>query len=126
MEGLNVTLSLEKILGEYIEEVDETVQVVFMQVAKEARQQLKETSPKGDHSGNHYADGWTIQNDRKTKTIHVYNKTKPGLTHLLENGHAVKNQYGSYKRYKGKKHIAPVEEWANAEAERRVMEELNR
>lgn len=126
MEGLNVTLSLEKILGEYVEEVDDTVQAVFMTVAKEARQQLKENSPKSERNGRHYADGWTIQNDRKTKTIHVYNKTKPGLTHLLENGHSVRNQFGTWSVYRGKKHIEPVEEWANAEAERRVMEALNK
>jgi hypothetical protein len=54
----------------------------------------------------------------------VYNRTMPGLTHLLENGHVIRNKKGDYGRTSGKKHIKPVEEWAVDELPRRIMEDI--
>jgi hypothetical protein len=47
----------------------------------------------------------------------VYNNAAWELTHLLEHGHAVANQYGEYgTKFNGQKvHIAPAEEKGNAE-----------
>lgn len=47
---------------------------------------------------------------------------------MLENGHAVANQYGNYGhpngRVKGIKHIKPVEQWANAELQAEIERNL--
>lgn len=56
-----------------------------------------------------YAEGWTIKKGKSESTYIVYNKTKPGLAHLLENGHVVTNKKGkSMGHYEGEKHIAPA------------------
>lgn len=116
MESL--TVQLNKILGDYEKEIDETSQRVFAQTAKEAVQRLRATSPKqqdGERSGS-YAKGWTTK--KEGTAVIVHNKTDYQLTHLLENGHALR-QGG---RAKAIPHIKPVEEWANRE----VVQELER
>ena len=116
---MELTVQLDKILGDYEKEIDETSQRVFAQIAKEAVQQLRATSPKqkgGARSGS-YAKGWTTK--KEGTAVIVHNKTDYQLTHLLENGHALR-QGGRWEPEK--KHIKPVEEWANRE----VVQELER
>ena len=111
-------------LHEILEQVDETAKGVaekaINDTAKEAVSKLQSNSPK--RSGK-YAKGWTMKNEGKMDII-VHNKVYR-LTHLLENGHVIKNKYGTYGRVAGIKHIAPVEEWANEEVVRKITEELN-
>jgi hypothetical protein len=99
---------------------------IAKKVAQEGRKKLIEASPRGTGSRKgHYADGWTVS-AVKTGTdkfeFVVHNKKKPGLTHLLENGHVLR-QGG---RAEAIVHIQPVEEWCNEEFERRVKERLER
>ena len=91
----------------------------FNAVAKECVQKLKSTSPK--RSGS-YASGWTVKKEGDDYIVH--NKTDYQLTHLLENGHVIRNAKGEYGRTKAHKHIEPVEQWANEELPRRVMSDL--
>lgn len=99
---------------------------IARKVVSEGRKKLIETSPRGSGSRKgHYADGWTVSaikvgTDKFEFVVH--NKKKPGLTHLLENGHVLR-QGG---RAKAVVHIRPVEEWCNKEFERRVKERLDR
>lgn len=111
-------------LADILDKVEDAVKKAALEgleeTAKQARKKLKETSPKltGD-----YQKGWRVkrvQNGRITDIV-VHNATDYQLTHLLENGHAKKN--GGF--VKPRKHIKPVEEWAQQEAVRKVMEELN-
>ena len=123
MAGYNeLTIELGKVLDEYEKELDENVNIVMHAVAKEAAAKLKAESPK---KTGEYARGWKVKNDFDSKTYTVYNATKPGLTHLLENGHLGRNQYGTWGRVSGKKHIEPVEEWAKAEVMRRIEQRMN-
>ena len=50
------------------------------------------------------------------------------MTHLLEKGHAVKNQYGEpvrgKKRVRGRRHIKPAEVWGVNELLERLRAEL--
>ena len=117
-----LTIELGKVLDEYEKELDENVNVAMHAVAKEAATKLKAESPK---TTGEYARGWKVKNDFDSKTYTVYNATKPGLTHLLENGHLARNQFGTWGRVSGKKHIEPVEEWAKAEVMRRIEQRLN-
>lgn len=107
---------------------DETTEVLHdtaKEVAKEGAKTLKRTSPVGRGSKKgHYADSWYVKTERpkKSKSSNIiHNKMKPGLTHLLENGHQL-HQGG---RAPSITHIKPVEEWCNEEFEKRTEERLS-
>ena len=96
------------IFEEYIEDVTEAADSVCNEVAKYARDRLVQTSPRTEGTGKHYAYGWTVGNkrDRTGKTFSVWNRLKPGLTHLLEDGHYNRDMV---TRTEGKPHIHDVE-----------------
>lgn len=119
--GINLEEELGRILDEYMDDVEETASKVINQVAKEAAQKLKDTSP-GDKAGK-YADGWKVKKGKKLDAV-VYNATRPGLTHLLEESHPIRNQYGTWGRSTARPHIAPVREWAEEEVVKRIEEAL--
>ncbi|MBR3321914.1 MAG: HK97 gp10 family phage protein [Exiguobacterium sp.] len=124
MADRSVSEQLKTVLDEESKHVREVTEQAIKTVSKQAVQRLKTDSPK--KSGD-YANGWTVKRVDGLESI-VYNKTAPGLTHLLENGHAVANQYGNYGhpngRVKGIKHIKPVEQWANAELQAEIERNL--
>ena len=93
-------------LEEYVKGHRDQVAEMVGKAARKCRATLKATSPRGNEA-KHYADGWTVraEGDAYTKTFTVYNKTKPGLAHLLNDGHAAENQYGTYGFVPGDKHI---------------------
>lgn len=112
-----------RILDDYTKEVQQAARKVLAEVANETVQRLKKTSPRNKATnGDHYANGWRAQKNRNSIT--VYNATKPGLTHLLEEPHPISNQYGSYGVSTPQKHIEPAEKWAGDEAVRRIEEVL--
>lgn len=116
----DLTIQLNKILGDYEKSVDEKTKKVFQKVAGECVKQLKSTSPrreKGARAGQ-YASGWASK--KNGNQIVVHNKTDYQLTHLLENGHALR-QGG---RAGAIVHIKPVEEWAQNETVEQVEREL--
>ena len=87
---------------------------------KDARDKLKQTSPKDTGK---YAEGWTTGNYTWTALgaeITVYNAKKPGLAHLLENGHAKRNG----GRVTAKVHIKPVEEEVGRELEKNIRKAI--
>lgn len=102
---------ISKALREYTTEVEEGLEEVKKEVAKEGVKQLKKTSPKltGD-----YAKGWRVKRVGTAQVIH--NATDYQLTHLLEKGHAKRGG----GRVPPKVHIAPVEEKVIEEFEKRV------
>lgn len=109
----DLTAQMEKILNDYGREVAEKVDKIADEAAKSTVAELKRTSPKSGGGGKHYANGWTV---KKTKVpaggsmYTVYNKTKPQLTHLLEKGHVIRNQKGTYGRARAIRHIEPAEQ----------------
>ena len=93
-------------------------------VGKEAVNQLKANSPK--KSGD-YARGWKLKRERGRNGINdvvIHNATDWHLTHLLENGHVVRNKKGTYGRAPAHKHIKPVEEYFNSEVGEEIKREL--
>lgn len=115
-----------KALNEYKDVAEEDFEEVAKSVAKEGAKKLKATSPKGSGKGRkgHYANGWGVTYERKGNgkfRFTVHNKKKPGLAHLLEHGHQLR-QGG---RAKAIVHIKPVEEWCNEEFEKRTEERLS-
>lgn len=109
-----------KQLKSYGDVASEELYQIAKKVAREGTKRLKETSPKGEGSRKgHYADGWTVTAVRKNANAFsfvVHNRKKPGLTHLLENGHALRGG----GRARAFPHIKAVEEWCEEEYQRRV------
>ena len=97
---------IAKGLAEYTQDVVEGINEASNKIANKAVKKLKADSPKD--SGK-YAKGWAKKTEKKfgeTNSHIIYNKNKPGLTHLLEHGHAKRGG----GRTKAKSHIRPVEE----------------
>lgn len=92
---------IKNILKELQTDVQEGMQKASKDTAKEGVADLKSKSPK--RTGK-YAQGWR---QRKTgDSITIYDSTKPGLTHLLENGYTTR----SGKRVKPHPHIKEIEQ----------------
>ena len=113
---------LEQYGAELQENVAEAVKAVSKQGAKAVRSAAQTTFG----GTGAYAKGWTSRADtgRVSAQGYIYNKDLPGLPHLLENGHVVRNKKGTYGRTNGIKHIAPVEDWAVEELPRRILEDI--
>lgn len=116
----NLGLVLQGIVDEYASEATEILKEETKKTAKAAVKNLKMRSPEGKGSRKgHYKDGWTSKAEKEgssSVSYVVYNRTKPGLIHLLENGHA--NRGGG--RTEGKSHVRPVAD----EAERELLNRL--
>lgn len=116
----SVAVQMKDLLDEIDKDVENSAKKNIQQVAKESRQKLRNTSPVKTGS---YARGWAVKREGDMDVI-VHNKTDYQLTHLLENGHVIRNKKGTYGRTHPIKHIAPVEEWAVDELPRRIIEDI--
>lgn len=97
---------IAKGLQEYSSDVIDGIDEVSEKISKNAVKKLKQDSPKNTKK---YSKGWAVKTEKKygeTNSHIIYNKNKPGLTHLLEYGHAKRGG----GRVEGKSHIRPVEE----------------
>ncbi|MBR3279651.1 MAG: HK97 gp10 family phage protein [Lachnospiraceae bacterium] len=120
----SVAVQMKEVLDEYSKDVKDATNNAISKTSKESVQKLRNTSPKDTGK---YAKGWKIKKERGRdgiETVTVHNKTNYQLTHLLENGHVVRNAKGTYGRTNGIKHIAPVEEWAATELPLEIEREL--
>lgn len=104
-------------LKEYSGTCEDQIQEVLQDVAKQAKKKLSSTSP--SRTGK-YKRGWKVTLTRRPGFCKVdIHNTRYQLTHLLERGHRV-----GIGRSPAIVHIAPVEQWAIAEAEKRIQEVL--
>lgn len=119
-KAVDLSIEIKKILDDYSaeasEEVKEAVKTVTKKTAKKVRQNAKSTF----NGTGAYAKGWTskVEVDRMSATGTIYNKNKPWLAHLLENGHAKRGG----GRVAGRPHIKPAEE----EAKKELVDEIER
>lgn len=114
---------LRDVLDEFMASETDKIVDITKEVADELVADLKDTSPRRSVSEKHYADGWTLQAEKVTGggiSAVVYNKTKPGLAHLLENGHAKVNG----GRVAAIPHIKPAEDKWTQELIKRLEAEL--
>lgn len=116
----SVDIQMKELLDEVNKEARDAGANAIKKISKESVQKLRNTSPK--KSGD-YAKGWTTKKVSDMEVV-VHNKTDYQLTHLLENGHVIKNKKGTYGRTRPIKHIAPVEEWAKTALPDEIMREL--
>lgn len=91
---------LDRALDEYETDLTDTFFKAMSKAGKMAKKDIVENS--AEKTGK-YKKGWSIRTKREKYGVDVliYNKTHPRLTHLLENGHVVKNKYGKYGRKNG-------------------------
>lgn len=116
----SVAIQMKQILDEFDEKVNKVLDEAANETADEAADKLRNTSPR---KSGEYAEGWTVKREGHGDVI-VHN-THYQLTHLLENGHVIRNKKGTYGRTSGKKHIKPVETWANKEFQNKIERGLN-
>jgi hypothetical protein len=84
-------------IEEVIEDNEEALQRNVKAAGNKAVRMLKERSRKRKRHGGSYAKGWSADvKTEATGTTCVVHNRQYQLTHLLENGHAIKNQFGSY------------------------------
>jgi hypothetical protein len=116
-ENINTAgAAIAEALAEYDQEIADATKRITDEVAKEAVDDLKKSSPKLTGS---YRKGWRKKQsyaDKRTKRNTVYNKTDYQLTHLLEYGHASRNG----GRVRAIQHIAPVEQAAIEALQERI------
>lgn len=112
-KDIDLAAELEKILDEYKLDVIDDVDKAAFATAKLGVKELKEKSPKSNKAkGGAYAKSWGYTKEKMPFGYTSYvirNRKHYQLTHLLENGHLIKNKYGSYGRTKPIPHIKPVE-----------------
>ena len=98
-------LDINDILNEYSSDIQEAITNEAQSVAKDAANELKNTSPK--RTGK-YRKGWRVKTNKGKGYIEciVHNATNYQLTHLLEKPHVTRNG----GKTTPKVHIAPVEE----------------
>ena len=124
---IDLSKEVNNILKEYASDVEKVLLKTEDEVAAEAVEKLKKTSPRktrGKKAG-HYAKSWDV--DKKAKKQYaqtiIYNKDYQ-LTHLLENGHDVVREGRVVGHAKAQPHIKPVEEWVKKEMVERIEAEL--
>lgn len=105
---------------------DEYKEALFKCMSKAMKMAKKDVVANSPENMGDYKRGWSIRTKRYKYGYEgvIYNKDFPGMTHLLEESHVIRNQYGAPKRpgaYKrtnpergigGKVHIAPAREAA--------------
>ena len=112
--------AVNEILEEYGDAAQEAVEVGCKETAKDASKKLQSAgSFKG---GKEYRKGWTskVEQTRLGAVAVVYNKTKPGLSHLLEFGHALRDG----GRSTAFNFIAPIDEGLGAELTENIEKRL--
>lgn len=120
----DLSATINAIINEYGEQIRNTLDEVIPAVAKDTAKQIQRNAKReGLTNSGDYAKGWKVNVSKNLygdTTATVYQKTKPGLPHLLEFGHATRNG----GRTKPAEHIAPAEKWAEAEVVKRVKEAI--
>ena len=130
--------SVDILLKSYGDECTDAIKEVLPEIGKEAAARLRNDSRRLFNKGKgekHYASGWRrkVTKGNTFVEVGVYNSSKPTVTHLLENGHnglvPIRRKGGGYY-YKsvgwvpGRPHIAPVNDWAQEEALKRLEKKL--
>ena len=120
MGSISVYEQMKDILDEYADRVDEVSIDCAASAARKTATKLKDSSAR---KTGEYAKGWrSKKTDDKGYT--TYNATMPGLTHLLERGHAIVNKKGYFGRVNGDHKIADAEEWGINEYESEIRRKL--
>jgi len=129
---LDLESTIESLLKEYGDDVYEVLGDSVEKVANEATTKLKASNhfAPGGHPSGAYAGSWTHEpqpvNRLQVKET-IYNEDHYRLTHLLENGHVIRNGTGrSFGKAPAYPHIKQVEEWTQEELPKEVKSRLGK
>ena len=114
--------AIAAVLEEYRTEVERGTKEAVREVANAGVKALRETSPRSKNGGD-YAKGWTskVEEGRLGAEAVIYNAAKPGLAHLLEKSHVMRNGTGrTFGMSTPHVHIEPVEQMLNEDFENRI------
>lgn len=112
---------ISNVVKSYSKEIELEVGEATDFVAKSTVQELKRNSPK--RSGK-YARNWTKRKQGPTGQIVFQKDPTYRITHLLENGHALKRGGRTKGEVKGQPHIAIAEEKAVSSLEKELIRRL--
>lgn len=117
----DISSEVRQIFEEYNREAIAAIRDAIEEQAEETAAELRSTS-----RGKKYPKGWKAKVESGSGAAGVkaavYNSAEPGLTHLLEKGHMIVNQYGTYGRVNGDGVIAD----AQAKAEAALISKIER
>ena len=120
IKASDFSAAMGKILDKYGDDMKDVTGRLVKRAGKEARDKLQQTSPK---KSGIYAKSWAtaeFESSALGAWVTVYNKKKPGLAHLLEHGHALRNG----GRTRAFPHIKPVEEEVKQELEKNLRQAI--
>ena len=103
----SVTAQVKELLDQYNKDFAALAQKASKEAADETARDIREAATAMFRDGP-YAKGWRAT--KKDGGWIVHNATDYQLTHLLENGHVIRNKYGEYGRTPAYKHIGPAEQ----------------
>ena len=114
--------AIMKILDDYSDEISKNADEVVIKIGQKGAAALRQESAADFGGTGRYAKGWTVQVDRKRlyTDVIIYNRT-PGLPHLLEHGHLMRN---GRRWTPPKQHIEPIENELVNQLEREVLAKL--
>lgn len=117
-----------KNLDDYTDNVRVKVDEAVGEIAKESQKKLRATTgAEGSNVWKKYPTGWTTKSTRRKgyRKEEVWNAKYYRLTHLLENGHVIKNGTGrAYGRTRSFTHIGPINDEAQEKLEEKIREAI--
>lgn len=121
-KAINLEAEIGKILTKYGDEVGDNIKQIAKEISQKGAKAVKQNSKNSFNGTGKYAAGWTSQTKEGRYSAQgiIYNRSKPGLPHLLEHGHAKRGG----GRTTGKEHIAPVEQEVIRTFEEAIKEKL--
>lgn len=133
MPSSDISKDLAKIMATYTDSVKQEINEIVEDVGNEATAMLKSKAPrKKGKGGGKYRRSITVELSKKNGSsgFTVYAKAPHyRLTHLLESGHRTRlktGQYGTKAQTAPQPHFAPVQDWADKEALRRIEEAIRK
>lgn len=116
---IDLTKAIDAIIAEYGEAVYDVMQDSVKQVTDEATEKLRAVNHWRNDGSGAYAGGWeneAVLTSRINQKMVVFNGPHYRLTHLLENGHVIRNgTQRSFGKTDAFPHISPVNDWASNE-----------
>lgn len=118
-----LAIEISKIYEEYSDEVVQILPEAVEKAVKVCKKTLKAKAPAKTGKYRNSFKSKKTKNSSSGVTIEVYSST-PGLPHVLEYGHVIKNQYGTYGMTRAFPHWAPAEEEANEALEKEIQKKI--
>lgn len=114
--------AIAKILTEYQGDIRGNIDRVARSIGQKGVTALKQSTKQAFPSSKNYQPGWRAEykTERLSTSVTIYNASRPGLAHLLENGHLMRNG----QRWTGRPHIKPVEDELVETFTREVLSKL--